>query len=335
MEHLDEIPSEVQEISHDLFDDFVNGDGWEYFGVTGLNKKLYRKTNTDDGSVYEKKDYYGNWHRIPEEEWPENVVPYIHKHYDTKYHYLNGDFGVFYKKCKKNGHWLYYKQTDRHNWEEIDSLPEELDQFDNENDYYDFLDRYMKLEMFYYTVPGVNDKLYRRFYWEGEWVDQKRNVDGDWEVIEKLPSVLVPFKPQAVWPKVKEHFFIHPDDETMIYKKIFDGHVEAYFKMNLKGIWSQIEKLPEDLDELSEDKLHELIMSFIPWTYYGIKGTNEKLYRIGEWAGQPVVQKLNSDGEWEDIEDLPDFCVKWVDFEVQWIYYLEPGNSESIFRKGL
>ena len=45
--------------------------------------------------------------------------------------------------------------------------------------------------------------------------------------------------------------------------------------------------------------------------------------------------KLDSNGKWLEIEELPDFCVKWVKFDVKWIYYLEPGNSESIFRKGL
>jgi len=96
----------------------------------------------------------------------------------------------------------------------------------------------MKSEMYYYTVPGVKEKLYRRFYWEGEWIDQRRDIEGNWEVIDKLPSALIPYKPEMVWPRVKEHFFVHPDNDTMIFKKIFDGYEEAYFKMNLKGFWT-------------------------------------------------------------------------------------------------
>ena len=71
--------------------------------------KLFRKiTHKEKGLIIRARDRFGNWIEITEEELPDNIVPYIHKHYDTEYHYHNGDFGVIYKRQKRNGHWLYY-----------------------------------------------------------------------------------------------------------------------------------------------------------------------------------------------------------------------------------
>ena len=86
--------------------DFINHEGWKYFGVIGLNRKLYRTRRKDKPGVFEKLDNQHFWIKI--DYLPKFVVPYMYKKVSSKYFSIPYENSILFKEMEFNGEFYYY-----------------------------------------------------------------------------------------------------------------------------------------------------------------------------------------------------------------------------------
>ena len=129
--------------------------------------------------------------------------------------------------------------------------------------------------------------------------------DGSMKPIKNFPENAIPY--------YLTHFYLIPDNnESVFYRKQKNKNWHFYQRnINHEGE-EEIQSIPQDCYPVEFQEVPQLLPLRLNWEYYGIEGTNEKLFREAKWGKYIIFEGLTASDTWKKIGELPNNATLYV-----------------------